>query len=279
MQPPFGALLLFCMLRIASFTIGASPAPLMDPTQDNTSKSAPLNLLVVVPHYGLKGAPDNKNIEIDRLALQAWSQTAEVFEENSRPGSSVRFYGLVNEEKKCDLQREELRGVNFKCNPIPIHCFHEKYKVPTMDCVFATVAQEARPHELIFYTNNDILFHPNVTKALSSIVTDLKRLEHRKESSRKDADPGFMVVGKRRAAIDFVTVPRRSKAFTSLELESILDHAHNPREEYSPCSLDYFIFSPQAFSRRLPPILLGEKRWDNSLLVQAMIDDLPTGNV
>jgi hypothetical protein len=123
---------------------------------------------------------------------------------------------------------------------------------PLLDDAFATAQARAR-HARVCYVNADIIFLPDLPRALANVA--LER---------------FLMVG-RRTDLD---VPERI-AFANVDWATQL--AGRARAEgrlHEPTGIDYFIF-PRGQMASMPPFPVGRALWDNWMIHHARVTGIP----
>jgi len=123
-------------------------------------------------------------MDIERFLIQAWASVADSSSVTSSFRLSLRVIGMAEAQEHCYPEFENKLSTTFSCVALPLGCRHPEFHIPTMDCIFSTAMELASPSELLFYSNGDIIFQPDILSVIYSIFEQLK-------------DPKIVVVGQR----------------------------------------------------------------------------------
>jgi len=128
-----------------------------------------------------------------------------------------------------------------------------------IDCMFAR-AQELARHDVVCYSNCDIIFLPDFCAAIQRI---------------RPAHPKFLATGRRwnvdiRGPIDF-SAPNWQDELKKKTLRA--------NGQQSRWFVDYFAFSRGFFGNDIPPLAVGRIYWDNWLLWKACASGAPVVDV
>lgn len=220
-----------------------------------------LDVLVFFPIYGrAQDGHPNKNMDIERFLIQAWASVADSSSVMSPAPLSLRVIAMAEAQEHCYPEFEDKLSTSFSCVALALGCRHPEFHIPAMDCIFSTAMELSSPSELLFYSNGDIIFQPDILSVISSIFEQLK-------------DPKIVVVGQR------TDIPKEILPMFSISaLQNLTTHARREGIRYTPYGLDYFIFRPEVFPPAFPPYLLGRYRWDNALMTAFVSrNDVVTG--
>ncbi len=119
---------------------------------------------------------------------------------------------------------------------------------PLLDSVFAT-AESAAEHDLLCYTNADIMFSPDLVDTAERVSDTWRR---------------FLVVG-RAWNLDVEEELAFDNGLWDADLRSRIDQEGADREEWA---IDYFAY-PRGALGRLPPFAVGRPAWDNWMIYRA----------
>jgi len=128
------------------------------------------------------------------------------------------------------------------------------YGTPVISSAF-DLAQELAVHEILMYTNADIMFTDELPAAIQAVLFYV------------DALKPFMVIG-RRWDID---IPDNLSMGTNWQ-KWLRNYVYTHGILHQPAGLDYFIFRKGTI-RDMPPFALGRFRWDNWLVWYARKHD------
>jgi hypothetical protein len=104
---------------------------------------AGFQLLVFLPLLGMKQGPRSASAVAERLAVQAWGLLAT----GAGRGAVVRVVGFVGQAADCDPWLDHVEA--YECVELPARCGHPEYRgIPTVDCIFRTALDMARPGEV-----------------------------------------------------------------------------------------------------------------------------------
>lgn len=226
-------------------------------------------LLVFLPLLGTKYGATHPSRAREEACVRTWATIGDWARSNK--WGTLRIVGMVEHEGFCDPALEVLRPA-YSCVVVPPSCTHPTYKVLRLDCLFQRALELSPalpPHypsaATLFFSNADVLFTPDVLRAVSSVD------EH-------FAHANFTIVGQR---IDLNTSALAQRSDEDVArmtvpqlLREFMDDSQGSRI-HSPMGIDYFILPPAAFPRDFPPFLVGRWKWDNALLYALLRAEVP----
>lgn len=173
---------------------------------------------------------------IQRNALGSWSHIAD----------SERIL-LGEAEGAAEAARANMAHhiPDIECNP---------WGTPYISALFAQ-AERVAQGSLLCYSNADILLPGN----LAAIATEVA-----------STTPRFILVG-RRWNVDIDAPLDFSPGWE----DRMRDHARRTGRLHPPTGIDYFILPKGVLGKNLPPFSVGRVRWDNWMLYNARLLDIP----
>jgi len=173
---------------------------------------------------------------IQRNALGSWRHIAD----------SERF--LLGEAEGA----AEAAGVNMAHHIPDIAC--NPWGTPYISALFAQAERVAQGN-LLCYSNADILLPSNLAAVAAAVASTM---------------PRFILVG-RRWNVDVDVALDFSPGWE----DQMRDHARRTGRLHPSTGIDYFVFPKGMLGADLPPFSVGRVRWDNWMLYNARLLDIP----